>query len=289
VTVLGDVELGRRLGSGGYGVVHAGRLRSTNAHVAVKLLHVDINAQGTLRRLKRELWNGMGLAHPNVCTTVGYAVVAGRPAVVLELAERGALSALLHENEEQARQVPQWLLVRIVLELARGLEYLHAKDVMHRDMKPGNVVLDRNWHAKICDFGISTREKAHSTSDSAQHGSFRYMAPEVVHGRYKMSADIYSYSMLMYSTLHRKVPFASMTPIQAVLLIMTQQIEIRPEIELPNDLAPLAAIIEAGWRPDADERPTSEKICAQLEQTLVSHNMEHTPPANHDLGRSQWP
>eukprot|EP00322_Chrysochromulina_rotalis_P017892 CAMPEP_0115880306 /NCGR_PEP_ID=MMETSP0287-20121206/27799_1 /TAXON_ID=412157 /ORGANISM="Chrysochromulina rotalis, Strain UIO044" /LENGTH=63 /DNA_ID=CAMNT_0003336105 /DNA_START=39 /DNA_END=230 /DNA_ORIENTATION=- len=63
---------------------------------------------------------------------------------------------------------------------------------------------------------------------------------------------------------------------------MTQQR--RPEIELPDNLAPLVAIIEAGWRPDADERPTSEKMRERLEQTLVSHHIEHTPPATHELG-----
>ena len=279
------------LGHGAYGAVWRASRPGGGPDVAVKLLHLSQNeltrrgaANRTLtelarpgggnqslavEQLRRELRVTAGLFHPNVCATLGYAVVDGLMGVVTELCTGGSLSAVLIEETppriaSKGMVASSWLGVW-VHECACGLAYLHRAGVQHRDLKLDNVLLHGSMRAKICDFGISTREQMEATCHSV--GTMRYLAPEVIYGAYTPSADVHSFGMLAYSILHRQLPFTEDPPMGAVLKIHDG---LRPPIQLPPELDSFGEVIKCCWLPDAHERPTMDTVQEQLGQIVAA-------------------
>ena len=225
------------------------------------------------------------LRHPCVCSLLGVCLFEEMPAMVLEFLQGGSLHDLLHNPEEPPLVPPRPpsrdsdvpprpssrdgiknagsgpldapLLARIVKEVASGVAYLHYNGVMHRDIKTANVLLDESGHAKVTDFGISTRFGR--SEYTAETGTYRQMAPEVIlHKPYNHKCDVYSYGMLLWETLHRRLPFESATPLQAAFAVAMQLA--RPPIELRDELQPYAPIITACWDVEPAERPEMEQI-----------------------------
>jgi len=176
--------------------------------------------------------------------------------MVLEYMTGGSLHDLLHNAGDKA-PIDVGLLTRIVAEVASGVAYLHANGVMHRDVKSANVLLDDSRHAKVTDFGISTR---FGRSDyTAETGTYRQMAPEVIlHKPYDQKCDVYSYGVLLWEVLHRQVPFQGLAPLQAAFAVAMEHR--RPTISLEGDLAVYRPLIEACWDADPNKRPDMEQV-----------------------------
>ena len=146
------------------------------------------------------------LRHPCVCALLGVCMFDSRPSMVLEYMTGGSLHDLLHNSAERTvRDHFAALISRIVAEVASGVAYLHSNGVMHRDVKTANVLLDDARHAKVTDFGISTRFGR--PDYTAETGTYRQMAPEVIlHKPYNYKCDVYSYGVLLWESTHRQVP-----------------------------------------------------------------------------------
>ena len=260
------------LGGGAYGVVWRATQPGGAPDVAVKLFFpctAEYARAGrgatdsVAEQMQRELRIGAGLFHPHVCATLGYTTVEGSMGIVTELCAGGSLRSVLIDDACRAAKVaPSWLGVW-VYEAACGLAFLHSQGVLHRDLKLDNVLLDGAMHAKICDFGISTREQM-ETSPHRQ-GTLRYLAPEVIHGAYTPSADVYSFGMLAYSILHRTLPFMADTPTHVALKVYEG---LRPPLELPPELVAFGAVIEHCWLSDAHERPLMSAVQRRLGQIV---------------------
>ena len=242
---------------------------STPTRVAVKIFdrraYKDV---AEVRRLQRELDLAPSFSHPHVVRTFGTTLLSGRtPALVMELMA-GSLTDLLWPNRRggrpggasdadaapplsAARTLTGTLKRRLLLEVAIGLEFLHSQGVVHRDIKPANVLLDGELHAKIGDFGIATRFGMETLT--ADVGTARYMAPEVIFGPYDYRADIFAFGVLTWETLHEAVAFGSETyPLAALLKL---QRGVRPPIDLPEDLVNLVPLIETCWQEQPIKRP----------------------------------
>ena len=154
--------------------------------------------------------------------------------------------------------------VRISHESALGLAYLHEQGVQHRDVKPENVLIDAALHARISDFGLSSRDSVEKST--TQTGTLRYLAPEVIFGPFTVKADVYSFGMLVYAILHGKVPFDDYAPIAVAHLVVAEGK--RPAIQLAADLAPIRKIITACWDGDANARPDMAHVVADFEKTV---------------------
>lgn len=257
--------------------------------VAVKVFNrAAYKDAAEVRRLHMELDLALSLANPHVVRTLGTTLLGGLyPALVMELmmesladllwsAERpvkppsdGIAAAQPHETaappHETAASPPLKvsgaLKRRILLEVALGLEFLHSGGILHRDVKPANVLLDGAAHAKIADFGIATRFAMETLT--ADIGTARYMAPEVLWGPYDQRADIFAFGVLVWETLHEAVAFGEMRGIAAML---NMQKGVRPSHKLPEDLADLAdlvPLIEACWQQVPQERP--QRMSAVIE------------------------
>ena len=159
----------------------------------------------------------------------------------------------------------------IALDVAKGMAYLHSRNVIHRDLKPSNILLTRDHRAKIADFGMSVANTGQELT--AETGTYRYMAPEVIrHESYSSNADVYSFGVCLWQLVTREVPFASMTPIQAAYSVAEGRRPVIPE-STPNRLK---EIITACWDQDAGRRPS----CTYIAMALADYAKMAFSPAN---------
>jgi len=222
------------------------------ARVVIKVLR----EHEALRSFLSEVNIWRQLRHPCVCALLGVCLFDGRPSMVLEYMTGGSLHDLLH-NASDGSELVTPLLTRIVAEVASGVAYLHANGVMHRDVKTANVLLDDSRHAKVTDFGISTRFGRKDYT--AETGTYRQMAPEVIlHKPYNYKCDVYSYAILLWEALHRQVPFANFAPLQAAFAVAMEHQ--RPAINLREDLRVYQPLIEACWDADPHARPDMDQV-----------------------------
>jgi serine/threonine protein kinase len=144
------------------------------------------------------------------------------------------------------------------------MAYLHAgvPPVLHRDLKSANILLDKSYTAKVCDFGLS-RLKAHERSMTGNCGTVQWMAPEVLANKsYNEKADVFSYGIICWELLTRECPYEGMTAIQCALAVLNR--DRRPEIPkwCPQ---PLHALIRSCIKKNATERPNFAQIIHALD------------------------
>ena len=265
------------IGSGGYSDVFCADL--DGKRVAIKAFRrSSYMNKRELLRLGEEAKIALNLSHPNIVTTLGKVVLRGpRPALVLELMSGGSLQRMLHERPADAPPLSKEFAHKLVYEVALGLAYLHENNILHRDVKTGNVLLsadpfaswkqngtsgcDETVSAKLCDFGIATRFGMEHTSDV---GTARYMAPEIIFGPYNHMADVYSYALLVWETTHETIPFHDQHSVAA--MILTCESHARPRCDIPRCVsAEMARLIEACWLEDPGRRPSMQVVCLELE------------------------
>jgi ABC-type branched-subunit amino acid transport system substrate-binding protein/DNA-binding beta-propeller fold protein YncE len=208
-----EVELlGYRLeaviGLGGMGVVYRAVDLRLNRAVALKLMAPALARDDRFRaRFTQESELAMSLEHPNVIPIHDAGEVDGRLFLAMRLVEGGTLRSLLREQGalEPARAVA------ITRQVANALDAAHAKGLVHRDVKPSNVLLDQNEHVYLADFGLSRRldEQSARSGDNRSLGTPAYLAPEQIEGgRVDGRADVYSLGCLLFECLSGEPPFA---------------------------------------------------------------------------------
>lgn len=221
-----------------------------------------------------------GLRHPAICGYMGTCICGGLPCIVLEFLDT-SLHHLLHKpiksggsssigarpgsagkSKQKLAILSERTLAQISREVATGVAYLHARQLIHRDIKAANVLLDRNLHAKVADFGISTRFTSEA-EHTAETGTYRYMAPEVIrHQQYDHRCDVYSYGLLLWEVLHREIPFRSHSPLQAAYAVAMQHE--RPPLRLRKELAHFESVIVACWDAVPQRRPPMTEVADML-------------------------
>jgi serine/threonine-protein kinase len=187
-------ELERELGRGGMAVVYAARDTEMGRRVALKMLAVHLAGdEGFQARFLREARIAGSLSHPNLVRVYDVAELDGVPCIVMELLEGGTLEGG-RLSAEEATQV------------ADGLAYAHARGVIHRDLKPGNLLRTRDGVVKIADFGIARAvEETRVTQIGTVLGTLRYLAPEQAEGRdVGAEADVYSLGVVLDELLTDK-------------------------------------------------------------------------------------
>ena len=205
---IGRYEILAELGHGGFGRVFRGLDPTVGRQVAVKTLIADGDA-GMLTRFRNEAAASGRLRHPNIVTIYDFGEHEGVPYIVMELLEGRDLQ---HAIEEPAR-MPLSLLqkIQIMTQIASGLGHAHASGIIHRDVKPANVMLLNDGSVKIMDFGIALvtqGTQSRVTPRGAMIGTFRYMAPEQFKGAEPNArSDIFSYGLIFYELLAGVHPF----------------------------------------------------------------------------------
>jgi len=262
-----DVELGRRyrlvrrIAVGGMGSVWEAEDTVLHRRVAVKLLSDSLSAdQRFADRFRREAQAAARLSHPNIAGVFDYGEDDGHQFIVMELVEGRPLSDRLAD----AGRIDPPEATRITLAIASALEVAHEAGIVHRDVKPGNVMLTRSGEVKVLDFGIAAAAGAPLTATGARMGTATYLSPEQATGEPPSPAsDVYSLGVVLYEMLAGRPPFTGDTPVG----VAAQHVQRQPPPlgELAADVPPhVVAACEQALAKDPAARPASAAAFAAM-------------------------
>jgi len=232
----------------------------------VKRIPANCMRESDTRDFMKEAFILRQLRHPNVLQVLGASM---DPAfIVTEYMPRGNLYQLIHDTN-----VPlPWSMIRkIALDVVKGMSYLHGctPPLIHRDLKPHNLLVDDNWRVKVCDFGLS--KFVENKHEMTACGTPAYAAPEVLRNSdYSTSADVYSFGIVLWELLTRDHLYPNMPPFQIIFNVGTQKA--RPP--LPTTLPPhLLCLIQECW----DEEPTARPSFLEITDRLMEMNDGTSP------------
>jgi serine/threonine protein kinase len=266
-TIDDRYRLDERIATGGMAEVWAAYDAELDRPVALKLLLGSADPA----RFSREARAAAALSHPNICQLFDFGDADGRPYIVLEYLPGGTLEDRLSPGEP----LPTDDTARIASEIASGLAHAHARGLVHRDIKPGNVLFDAEGAAKITDFGIAQIEDVPTLTEAGTLlGTAAYMSPEQATAqRVTPATDVYSFGVILYRLLTGRLPFEAESPLELAAMhaseepatILSVRPDAPPELERvataalakrpedrPADGAALLALLEAGGDADAE-------------------------------------
>lgn len=214
----GRYEIIEKVGEGGMACVYKARDNILNRYVAVKILKDEFSKDEVfVKRFRAEAQSAASLIHPNIVSVFDVGEDKGISYIVMELLE----SKTLKDYIESKGPLSSEITLKIAAQIASALEAAHKAHVVHRDIKPQNIILNQNLVAKVADFGIAkvaNTTSATITSFGKTMGSVHYFSPEHARGGYTdAKSDIYSLGIVMYEMLTGKVPFDADTPVSVAL------------------------------------------------------------------------
>lgn len=243
------------IGRGGFGVVYRCAQRALDRVVAVKVLSSEIDEESRERFLREEHAMGRLSGHPNIVDILQVDVTpSGRPFIVMPYATRGSLEQVVRDSGPLS-----WAdSLRVGVKLAGAIETAHRAEVLHRDVKPANVLLSRYGEPQLTDFGIARIPGGFRTSTSLITGSPAFTAPEVLKGdEPTVRSDIYGLGSTLFALLTGHAAYerqAGEKVIAQFLRITSQPVPDLRELEIPADVA---AAIEAAMSPEPRDRPAT--------------------------------
>jgi len=195
-------EIVEEIGRGGVGVVYRAFDRELERTVAIKVLRTTREEE--IERLRQEAKAAARLEHPGIVRVHDFLRGFGGHFIVMEYVEGRPLDALLRDDADAVRAH----LVEIAVQLAEAVAYAHSRKVVHRDVKPGNVLVTPDWRTKVLDFGIAARLDSEGDRDDRACGTPYYMAPEQIRGEPPTPAtDVYSLGATLYHLATGQPPF----------------------------------------------------------------------------------
>jgi len=212
---LGNYEILEQIGCGGMGVIYRARQRHSRRIVAVKrVLSYRADSHGALQRFRREAQAVASLDHPNILPIYEVSESEdGLPFFSMKLAEKGSL----HENAASLRDEPRRCM-QLMAKVARAVEYANSRGVLHRDIKPGNILLNDRGEPLVSDFGLAKLLDGNSdlTRSLTTFGTAGFIAPEQAGGAaadFTPAADVYSLGAVLFTVLAGRPPFLGSNPV----------------------------------------------------------------------------
>ena len=257
----GKYRVIREVGSGGMAHVYRAINMSSRKVVAVKMLKEEyLNDQEFLRRFEREAKASLALSHENIVRAYGVGDDNGVPYIVLEYVEGKTLKELIQESPGGHLSVQQ--AIGICSQILDALSYAHAHGIIHRDVKPQNVIVTNRGKAKLADFGIAREVTASTVTFSGKNviGSVHYISPEQAKGLPATEeSDIYSAGISLYEMLTGTVPFIGDTTVATALMHLSEQ-AVPPQDLNPAIPSALNDIVMRAIEKDPDMRYSSAKL-----------------------------
>jgi serine/threonine-protein kinase len=240
----GRYLLERKLGSGGMADVWLAEDQELGRKVAIKMLHERYaNDAQFVERFRREATHAAGLSHPNVVAIYDRGEAEGSYFIVMEYVEGRTLKELIVTRG----MCPVPVAISYTRQVLAALRYAHRNGIVHRDIKPHNVLVDNEGRVKVADFGIARAGSSQMTEAGSIIGTAQYLSPEQARGApVDESSDLYSTGIVLYELLTGKVPFTGETPVEIAMKHLSQIPEppstLRAEIPRDLDLVVLRAL-----------------------------------------------
>jgi len=268
---LDNYEIEAEIGRGGMGTVYKAINLSSGQEVALKVLPPELSRQPNfLLRFKREIATLRQLDHPGIVKMLDVGDKEGHYYYAMEYIDGQSLEEILDHKE----RLSITKAIDIAIAVAEALEYSHAKGVIHRDIKPGNILIDVGGCVKLTDFGIAKLVEATRMTDSGSIvGTVEYMSPEQAEGRpIDRRCDIYSLGVVLYRMLTGRVPFTGGTALEIMQMHRFRMPESVKELNREVTMN-LSSVIERMMEKDIDKRIESAgvliKILNTVKETLV--------------------
>lgn len=266
---LSQLLLGERFATGNHSRVYRGMYKESP--VAVKVIRQPEEQSLVADRLEQIFINEVSthsvLNHRNIIKFVAACKKPPVLCVITEYLPGGSLRSFLHKREGQLLPISE--VLRMALNIAAGMEYLHMKGVIHRDLKSDNLVFGEDGCVKILDFGVSCFE-SHCDYKADDPGTYRWMAPEMLcHKPYTRMVDVYSFGIVLWELLTARLPFEEMGAVQAAFCVLHKNL--RPPV--PSDCPPaLEDLMRRCWSTDLSIRPEFWEIMREL--SLLKHSLD---------------
>ncbi|HEX6248596.1 MAG TPA: protein kinase, partial [Nocardioidaceae bacterium] len=265
MVLAGRYRLVRRIAAGGMGTVHEGLDERLGRRVAVKVLREEYaDDPGFVARFEREARAAAGLSHPNIAQVLDTGRDGDRHFIVMELVDGGHLGQLLRDEGPLCPEKAAGIAVQV----CRALGAAHAAGVVHRDVKPGNVLVDRAGRVQVTDFGIAhTGGQTSLTRTGSVLGTVAYLSPEQAAGqRATPASDLYAVGVVLFEMLTGSVPFAGDSAVAVALRHLQEEV---PDVrDRAPDVPPaLAGVVARATAKDPQDRFADAE---QMEQALRS-------------------
>ncbi len=264
----GRYRLDAQIGSGGMSTVYRAFDQTLERQVAIKLMHREIASDSDqLERFRREARAVAQLSHPHIVGVIDAGEDEGRPYIVFEYVE----GETLKERIRRMGRLPMDEAIAYAIEIARALGCAHGHHIVHRDVKPQNVLIDSEGSAKVTDFGIArTLDQAGLTADGRVLGTTDYVSPEQALGHdVNGQSDIYSLGVVLYEMLTGDVPFHGENQVSVAMKHVREDM---PDLQArrPEASATLASVLDRMTDKDLGRRyPDIDTLVADLEEALA--------------------
>uniref|UniRef100_A0A1J3HXN9 non-specific serine/threonine protein kinase n=1 Tax=Noccaea caerulescens TaxID=107243 RepID=A0A1J3HXN9_NOCCA len=262
-----DLNIKERIGAGSFGTVH--RAEWHGSDVAVKILmEQDFHAE-RVNEFLREVAIMKRLRHPNIVLFMGAVTQPPNLSIVTEYLSRGSLYRLLHKSGAR-EQLDERRRLSMAYDVAKGMNYLHNRNppIVHRDLKSPNLLVDKKYTVKVCDFGLSRLKASTFLSSKSAAGTPEWMAPEVLRDEpSNEKSDVYSFGVILWELATLQQPWGNLNPAQVVAAVGFKG----KRLEIPRNLNPqVAAIIEGCWTNEPWKRPSFATIMDLLRPLIKS-------------------
>ncbi len=261
---IGKYRIMERLGRGGMAEVYKGYDENLERFVAIKVMHPFLASEGDfVGRFRREAKAMAALNHANIIKVYDFDAAGDRSYIVMEYLSQGSLKEKLEEAARRGEHISLGEAVQIILQIANALAYAHSRGMIHRDIKPPNIMFNDYGSAILTDFGIAKVVSGPTfTQTGAMIGSPAYMSPEQGLGKPgDERSDIYSLGVLSFQLVTGQLPYAADTPLAVVLKHVNAPV---PDPSTLNPIIPegVRAVITRAMAKDPDERYASAKALA---------------------------
>lgn len=270
----GRYQLLERIALGGMGEVWRATDLNSGRIVAAKILRPELTGDEIfLSRLRAEAANSRGLRHPNLAVVLDFGERKGSGWIIMELVQGRALSDIL---EEKGTMAPAEILP-ILAQVARALQVVHDSGVVHRDVKPSNILINREGLAKLTDFGISTGpHQRPMTATGMVMGTAQYLAPEQAMGNAAQpSGDLYALGIIAYEALVGRRPFTGSTQVDIAFAHVNESVPPMPK-SVPPEVRQV--VMELLAKKPADRPASARELARRLDRIVIHLPEEHWDP-----------
>ncbi|KAG8548654.1 hypothetical protein GDO81_024660 [Engystomops pustulosus] len=282
----GQITVGQRIGSGSFGTVYKGKW---HGDVAVKMLNVTAPTPQQLQAFKNEVGVLRKTRHVNILLFMGYSTKP-QLAIVTQWCEGSSLYHHLHIIETKFEMIK---LIDIARQTAQGMDYLHAKSIIHRDLKSNNIFLHEDLTVKIGDFGLATVKSRWSGSHQFEQlsGSILWMAPEVIRMQdknpYSFQSDVYAFGIVLYELMTGQLPYQNINN-RDQIIFMVGRGYLSPDLSKVRSNCPKAMkrLMADCLKKKRDERPLFPQILASIELLARSLPKIHRSASEPSLNRA---